>query len=414
LDVYAKIIGIDEYMKMGDYLHTSNAYAWSGRLLYSEGDFEKGLSYGLKALELSEKTDSLSTKAVVYSNLVRVYSLLGDIRHAEEYFEKLSKLPQDVFNFATVNGEYAAAILQAAKGNWTIFEEIFAKLKASYAPGWSEAAEQTYARLLEKQGRFKEAQVHHEEFQKILREAEERFEHANMQASLMVRRMVMFGEEFEMRFDFVNVGRKPCTVIRILDAIPSEFNVVNLPSFCSLQNGGLLLNQKVLGVFEVETIKLKVKAMKANDYNISAKVVFIDDLGETKTFKLTPVSISAKGASSRTKRASTQSTEFGKFDFSSEAAEKAFKYLVTAFKEDQMKSLPEEKRGWRTLIEISRNAQISKYSMYGRYGRGGEATRELKLLDIVESRVFLGERARGGRVLKMRIRYEKHEQLVNE
>lgn len=408
LDVYAKIIGIDENMKMGDYFHASNAYTWSGSLLYSEGNFEKGLSYSLKALELSKKTDSLLTKAVVYSNLVRIYSLLGDIRHAEEYFEKLSKLPQDTFNFATVNGEYAAAILQAVKGNWTIFEEIFAKLKASYAPGWSEAAELTCARLLEKQGRFKEAQVHHEDFQRILREAEERFEHANMQANLMVHRRVMFGEEFEMRFDFVNVGRKPYTLIRIADAIPSEFNVVNFPSFCSLQNCGLLLNQKVVGAFEVETIKLKVKAMKANDYNISAKVVFIDDLGETKTFKLTPVSISAKGASSRTKRASTQSTEFGKFEFRSEAAEKAFKYLITAFREDQMKrNLSEEKRGWRTLTEISRNAHISAYSMYGRHGRGGVATRELRLLDAIESRLFLGERGRAGSVLKMRIRYEK-------
>jgi len=346
---------------------------------------------------------------------VRVYSLLGDIRHAEEYFEELSKLPQDIFNFATVNGEFARAILQAAKGNWTAFEKNFAKLKASYAPGWSEAAELTYARLLEKQGRFKEARAHYEKFQSILRKAEERFEHANMQASLMARRQVMVGEEFEMRFDLVNVGRKPCTVIKITDAIPSEFNVVSLPSFCSLQNSSLLLNHKVVDAFKVETIKLKVKAKKANDYKILAKVVYMDNLGENKTSKLIPISITAKGASSRRKLTSPQSIKFGEFEFSSEAAEKAFKYLVTAFKEDQMKQrLPEEKRGWRTRIEISRNAHISAYSMYGRYGRGGEATRELRLLDAIESKLFLGERGRAGRVLKMRIRYEKIRKLIDE
>jgi predicted ATPase len=416
LDVYAKIIAIDKDMKMGDYLHASNAYAWSGSLLHSVmDDLEKGLSYSLKALELSKKTDSLVTKAVVYSNLVRVYSLLGDIRHAKEYFEELSKLPQDIFNFATVNGEFARAILQAAKGNWTAFEKNFAKLKASYAPGWSEAAELTYARLLEKQGRFKEARAHYEKFQSILRKAEERFEHANMQASLMARRQVMVGEEFEMRFDLVNVGRKPCTVIKITDAIPSEFNVVSLPSFCSLQNSNLLLNHKVVDAFKVETIKLKVKAKKANDYKILAKVVYMDNLGENKTSKLIPISITAKGASSRRKLTSPQSIKFGEFEFSSEAAEKAFKYLVTAFKEDQMKQrLPEEKRGWRTRIEISRNAHISAYSMYGRYGRGGEATRELRLLDAIESKLFLGERGRAGRVLKMRIRYEKVKKLIDE
>ena len=101
-------------------------------------------------------------------------------------------------------------------------------------------------------------------------------------------------------------------------------------------------------------------------------------------------------------------TEFGEFEFSSEAAEKAFKYLVAALREDQMKlKLSEEKRGWRTLTEISRNAHISAYSMYGRHGRGGEATRQLRLLDAIESRLFLGERGRAGKVLKMRIRYEK-------
>jgi hypothetical protein len=225
---------------------------------------------------------------------------------------------------------------------------------------------------------------------------------------LMVRRHMIIGEEFEMRFDLVNVGRKPCTVIKITDAISSEFNVVSFPSFCGLQNGDLLLNQKVVGEFEVETIKLKVKAMKADDFTISAKVIFMDDLGERKTFKVNTISIKAKGASSRRKRASTQLTEFGEFEFSSEAAEKAFKYLITAFREDQMKpKLSKEQKGWRTLTEISRNAHISAYSMYGRHGRGGEATRQLRLLDAIESRLFLGERGRAGKVLKMRIRYEE-------
>lgn len=416
LDIYAKIIAIDQEMKMGDYYHASNAYAWSGFLLYFVmGDLEKGLSYSLKALELSKKTDSLLTKAVVYSNLVRVYSILGDIGHAEEYFEKLSKLPKDIFNFATVNGEFARAILQAVKGNWTIFEEAFTRLKASRAPGWSEAAELTYAQLLEKQGRFKEARSHKEKFQKILKETEEKFKHANMQANLMVRRKVIVGEEFEIRFDLVNVGRKPCKIIKITDPMPSGFNVVSLPSFYRLQNSDLHLNQKVVNPFKVETIKLKVKVMKADNYSISAKVVFIDDLGKMKISEIKPTSIKAKDASSRRKTTSTQSIKYGEFEFSSEAAEKAFKYLIIAYRKDQMKyKLSEEKRGWRTLMEISRNAQISAYSMYGRYGRGGAATRELRNMDDVESRIYTGERGRAGKVLKMRIRPEKIKSIINE
>jgi hypothetical protein len=54
--------------------------------------------------------------------------------------------------------------------------------------------------------------------------------------------------------------------------------------------------------------------------------------------------------------------------------------------------------------------------MYGRCGRGGKATLELGHLGLVESRFFLGERGRGGRVLKIRIRHEKEivKQLVDK
>ncbi len=102
LDVYAKIIAIDEDMKMRDYLHVCNAYAWSGSLLsFYIGDLEKGLSYSLKALKLSKKTDSLVVQGVVYSNLVRIYALLGDVGHAEEHFEKLSETTKRYFQVFT-------------------------------------------------------------------------------------------------------------------------------------------------------------------------------------------------------------------------------------------------------------------------------------------------------------------------
>ena len=84
---------------------------------------------------------------------------------------------------------------------------------------------------------------------------------------------------------------------------------------------------------------------------------------------------------------------------------KAFEYLIDAFKRDYLiNRMPIEKSGWRTLMEVVRKAGVTKYSMYGRGGRGGKAFAELTSLDIVESRFFLGERGRGGQVLKIRIR----------
>ncbi|MEJ2241893.1 MAG: hypothetical protein P8Y18_07105, partial [Candidatus Bathyarchaeota archaeon] len=61
--------------------------------------------------------------------------------------------------------------------------------------------------------------------------------------------------------------------------------------------------------------------------------------------------------------------------------------------------------GWRTRMEIVRNTKVTMYSIYGRTGRGGKVTSELTDRSLVESRFFLGERGRGGNILKMRICY---------
>ena len=411
LDVYAKIKAINENMKMNDYLHTCYAYAWSGILLWLyEEDTEKSLEYNLKALELSKKTDSLVAQGIVYANLVRLYVLLGDMKRAEEYFLKLAKFPPEIFNFNPVYGEFARAVFLAGNGQLKALEKLLESMEAApypYWSGWLPSAKWIYALMLEKQGSIEEARIHFEKVKRIRRDTEEKFEHVNMQASIMVHRQVIVGEEFEMRFDLVNVGRRLCKVIKIKNAIPSEFDVVSLPSFCSQQNGFLQLSNRAIEEFKVETIKLKLKANKANDFNIQAEVIFTDDLGETKISKLNPILITAKQISTPKKIASIYSPETSKVEFDSLAAKKAFNYLLIAFKKDSMKQILPEERGWRTLMEISRNAHIPKYSLYGRYRRGGEATRELKQSALVESRFFLGERSRGGRVLKIRIRYEK-------
>ncbi len=58
-------------------------------------------------------------------------------------------------------------------------------------------------------------------------------------------------------------------------------------------------------------------------------------------------------------------------------------------------------------MQITKQAKVSKSSVYGARGRRGPAVSELERRGLVETRVFPGERGRGGRILKMRISYEK-------
>ena len=113
----------------------------------------------------------------------------------------------------------------------------------------------------------------------------------------MIRREVTVGEEFEMRLDFVNVSKKPGSLVKTEGVIPSEgFKVTALPSWCSLQNGSLEMKNREIGSFQVETIKLTLQAVKAGTFTLNPKAVYIDEMGETKTVNLNPVAITVQPA----------------------------------------------------------------------------------------------------------------------
>ena len=298
LEMFAKIIKIDEKMKMGEYMQLINANVFSSMSLVSTGNFENALTYILKALELSKKTDSILAQGMVYSNLTIQYARQGDLKHAEEYFDELMKLPPEILNGAFVHGALVKAVFFAGKNQWDesnqYFNAYFEWLKDQPAPAGLEVARANYAWALERQGCFGEARVQLEESQKIRREAEARFEHADLQAHLMVRKQVVVGEEFEMRFDLINVGRKPASQVKVEGIIPDDFKVVALPAFCSLQNGDLKMKEKLVGSFEVETVKLKLRATKAGNYSLNPEVTYVDDMGKTKAFKANPITINAQ------------------------------------------------------------------------------------------------------------------------
>ena len=141
---------------------------------------------------------------------------------------------------------------------------------------------------------------------------------------------------------------------------------------------------------------------------MNPKIIYVDDLGKTKTCKPNSICINVKPTFSSLKEKESAETLPAKLEFRSEAAQKAFDFLINAFVEDYFRrKLPKERSGWRTLMEIVKQAKVSQYSMYGSGGGRGLAATELERLGVVEVRVFFGERGRGGKVLKYRVSSEK-------
>ena len=378
-----------------------------GLLDHYEGKYEEALSKVLKALECIERTDVNYIRSFDLGALTRLYSKLGDLKRADEYYSKIENLSPEVLSTATVrfNVALAKADYFAAKGRWEESNRIFKKLLTENLEDTPFVREYIWA--LEKQGRIEEAKVQRNSFQRKIEENEKRFKYANVQFGVMMPRKLLTGEVFEVRLDMVNVARNLGTLVKVEGLIPLGFKVVSMPSFCSVQNGSVNLNKREIGPFQVETVKLSMSCVNTGVFDLEPCIYYTTELGELRSDKAKPITVAVQLSSSEEKIKRAELFE-GKLKFRSEAAERVFNYLVSAFERDySRRRMPIEKSGWRTLMEVVRDAQVTMYSMYGRTGQGGKVTAELADLGVIESRFFLGERGRGGRVFKIRVRYGK-------
>jgi CRP-like cAMP-binding protein len=96
-----------------------------------------------------------------------------------------------------------------------------------------------------------------------------------------------------------------------------------------------------------------------------------------------------------------------RFDFHSDLARRIFEALVDSFANDYMvKRIVGEKCGWRSAGDIAHETGASVRVLYGKHGGVGPALAEPINRGLVESRLFPGERGRGGEVMRFRVAYE--------
>ncbi|MGD0496749.1 MAG: BREX system ATP-binding domain-containing protein [Candidatus Bathyarchaeia archaeon] len=263
--------------------------------------FSDAISHSLKAIECYDKSNVTN-----YSALVRQYVRLGDVEHAEEYYAKLMNFPPEILSTPILGIAFfvalSGAVFFAAKSQWIEadqrFKKAFEELSRNGQPiGFEVLLRNHWSWALERQGLFEEVRVQLEEVQKLYRDVEERFAHVNLKASLMVRREVRVGEEFEMRLDFVNASRKLGLLVRAEGVVPSEgFKVISMSPWCALQNCSIEMKNREIGAFQVETAKLTLQALKTGTFALNPKVSHIDELGESKTCELDSITVTVKPA----------------------------------------------------------------------------------------------------------------------
>lgn len=286
--------------KLGHYTNMAFAHFSLGAGSEQRENFDDAIFHSLKAIEYSEKTDNKFYQSAAYGSLARQYAHLGDFQHVEEY---LAKLKSARANAALVSGQwfvffisFAEAVIFAAKGKWKeadkYFEKTFDSLKAMRNPlVWEARVRTQYIWSLKMQGRTEEEEVQLQKIRLLRKSVDNSYGNANLQASLTGQRSVKVNEEFDIRLDLVNVSRKPSFLVSVKRMLLDDFEVLSLPPWCAIKCGVIEANNKEIGAFQVETIKLSIRSSTAGIFTPTPQVVYTDNLGKTRTFNVRPITI---------------------------------------------------------------------------------------------------------------------------
>ena len=397
-------IKINDETKIGDYLRLSQSNAIESWFDSASGDLQGAIAKSLKALTLAQKTDSYWAKGMAYANLTTYYTLIQQDKLAEEYFGQLMKLPSEVRLNAMVNAPLASAMYLASKEQFEksneVFNGILTYFKTNPNVGAETGIKMSYAWALSKQGRLEDGKKQIMEAQAVQEEMAKKFANCNVYATLMAPIKVQGNQAFEIRLDLVNVSKAEGSLEKIDHLLDPELKILSWSPNAEIENNQLKFKETKIDPFSIVTIKLMVQAPNSGTFVLSPIIHFRTDDGEAKITqpKLLRLSVANLGV------------EETKIEFDSEISRKVFDLLAGAFNKDYIKlGLTQEASGWRTLMDIVKEGGIPKNQFYTSSGGHGQLIADLKRRGLIELRIFGGERGRGGKIMKVRVAYQKED-----
>jgi tetratricopeptide (TPR) repeat protein len=189
--------------------------------------------------------------------------------------------------------------LFSSRGQWKeanqLYEEALGIYRKTGPPcAVSAAAMRGYCWALLQQGRFADAKAQFEEARNALDSLEKRFEHSNVHVYLVAPVRVDVGKKFNMRLDLVNVGKNSGVLVGVESLAPEDFRIIAAKPKYNMQNGSVDLEKSCIKPFTDEAITFTVQATKAGVFSLNPQLIYIDDLGENKTCKINPVTVTVQ------------------------------------------------------------------------------------------------------------------------
>jgi tetratricopeptide (TPR) repeat protein len=363
----------------------------------------EALVANLKALEFANKAGSQWTLAIVYSNFVILYSMLEDLEHAEHYYSLLTEMPKEVFSNSFVRIGGCKTALSRARKQYRqaadLIRDSLSALRGGINPAQEVVVYRKYAQVLQKIGMLDEAEEQLIKAQKLERKVKRVFEHSNVYSFFLAPKKIDLNQKFKVRLDLINVSMREANITGIQSLTPKGLKILRMSESCTLENGYIVVYPKTLQPFAGTTITIEFQAEKPGLFTFSPQIRYLDDINRAKKFDLEPHTLCVNTSSQDQEKNIPPTIEFR-----SQASRSTFDYLIHSFTEDlTRRKVPLESAGWRTLMDIVKNTKVTKYSLYEFSRSKGKPLSELERMGLIESKYFIGERGRGGRIIKIRV-----------
>jgi len=123
----------------------------------------------------------------------------------------------------------------------------------------------------------------------------ERFEHADVQASVITRqRELKLGEKLSLEIELVNAGKGPAILIKLTEVIPEGFEVTEKPEIYRVEDSYVNMKGKRLDPLKTEEVKLVLKPKVQGEFQLKPRILYLDENGKYKSHEPELVTITVK------------------------------------------------------------------------------------------------------------------------
>ncbi len=396
---FKEVVNVYDQHRQGYWLIESRLRLGRGEIALAKGDCAHALRIAEDAIAVHRKSGRKKYLAKSLKLKAEVLAEMGNIEEAINVMGNALSLAQHVGNPPLLwQIHYSFGLLEEEYGDAEKANEHYAKAMALIEAVASQLNDAVLkSTLLTSQDTrairdaYARTTLTHEKAAVPSEVTEgEAVESANIRASVSVPEEFVPGEEFQIKLDLTNVGNKPGLLVRIDGIVPPRCKVLRMPAYCALEGASLNMRGRRLDPLSVESVGVWLQIPDVISVSLSPNVVYVDELGNFKAARVEEVKI------------------LPVVEFESRVAQVVFNYLVDAFIKDRARRrLSVEKSGWRSFPQIIKGAGVPKRSLYGASGRLGQGISELQRKGLVDVETLVGERGRGGHILRVRIHHEK-------